>query len=207
MSKEYVFIDCDGTIVSYHDRFYLIYSLACCQIGIKPMGRIDWLECRRTGTPTYSKEDEKKIFPIFDEMFESPEYLCFDRLIVGMDNVVNTLQKKYDTHIVSYRAKDKNLRDQLAGYGIKNINTITKGFSHDTPPDEKAAMIRRVIPNPSGWIIGDSPHEIIAGQRLGLKTIAVTWGDKDRKTIQRYNPNFIVDSSKEILDIINETTI
>jgi phosphoglycolate phosphatase len=202
MRTEQIYIDMDGTIVQYHDRFYIVYSIACCRVGMKPLGREKWLECRRLGIPTYTSEEHKRLDPIFEELFESPEYLCFDRLMHGMDNVVKILQYKYDVHIVSFRAKDQNLKDQLGGYGITNINTIIKGFSPNTVVDEKANMIQRVISNPKGWIIGDTPYEVTAGQRLGLKTIAVTWGDKNRESLEKYNPDYIVDSPSEILDII-----
>lgn len=203
MKTEQIYCDMDGTIVSYHDRFYIIYSIACCKVGMKPLSRSEWFECRRQGIPTYTKEEHDKISPIFEELFESPDYLCFDRLISGMDNVINILQKKYKIHIVSFRSKKYNLLNQLEEYGIKNVNTIIQGFSSGTVVDEKANMIQKVIPNPSGFIIGDTQYEVTAGQRLGLKTIAVTWGDKDRETLQKYNPDFIVDSSSEILEIIN----
>lgn len=64
-------------------------------------------------------------------------------------------------------------------------------------------MKRNIVPEPSGWVIGDTPYEIIAGKKLGLKTIAVTWGDKNREVLQIYNPDFIVDEPKEILKIVN----
>ena len=203
MKLDQIYIDMDGTIVDYHNRFYIIYSIACCKVGMKPLSREKWLECRRNGTPTYTQEEHKLLDPIFEELFESPDYLCFDNLIHGMDSVIHTLQKNYDIHIVSFRAKDKNLRDQLAGYGITNFGTIIQGFSSGIVVDEKASMIKRVILNPKGWIIGDTNFEITAGQKLGLKTIAVTWGDKQRDTLEKYNPDFIVDKPKEILSIIN----
>lgn len=203
MRTEQIFIDMDGTIVSYHNRFYIIYSIACCKVGIKPLGRIEWLKCRRDGTPTYTTEEHKLLDPIFAELFESKEYLCFDRLITGMDIVVNTLQEKYDIYIVSFRNNKHNLLNQLEGYGIINVNAINQGFSSETVVDEKANMIQKVIQNPSGWIIGDTPFEVTAGKRLGLKTIAVTWGDKSKEYLKKYNPDFIVDSSEEILEIIN----
>ena len=202
MRTEQIYLDMDGTIVNYHDRFYIVYSIACCRIGIKPLSRIDWLKCRKNGTPAYPAEVNQKIQDIFDELFESPEYLCFDKLIRGMKEVVIDLRNKYKTYIVSYRAYDKNLKDQLNEYGIYNINTIIQGFHHNLPTDEKANMICKAVINPSGWIIGDTQYEIISGQKLGLKTIACSWGDKSRDSLAKYNPDFIVDYPAEILDII-----
>ncbi len=201
--KIHIFIDCDGTIVDYHDRFFIIYNIACCKVGMKPMGRMEWLDCRKNGIPTYTLEEHKKLDPIFAELFESPEYLCFDRLIHNMDNVIKTLQNKYKIYIVSFRANEQNLINQLNEYGIVDFKPIIQGFSPGTIIDEKANMIRRVVKNPRGFIIGDTPYEVTAGKKLGLKTIAVTWGDKDRQALEKYSPDFIVDNPEEILKIIH----
>jgi len=203
MRTEQIFIDCDGTIVDYHDRFYIVYSIACCRNGVKPLNREEWLHCRKNEISIHTPEIHAKLSPTFEELFESPEYLCFDRLIYGMDKIIKTLQKEYDVHIVSFRAKDQNLKDQLKGYGIRDINTIVQGFSPGIVVDEKANMIRKIIPNPNGWIIGDTPYEITAGKKLGLKTIAVTYGDKSKEYLKKYNPDFIIDNPSEILEIIN----
>ena len=201
-TEEQIYIDMDGTIVSYCDRFYIIYCIACCKVGIKPMNRVEWLKCRRNDTQIYPKKLQSKIISIFNKLFESPDYLCFDRPINGIKDVILELQKKYKINIVSFRSEDQNLKNQLEEYGFKNFTTIIQGFSFNTVIDEKADMIKRVIPNPKGWIIGDTPYEVMAGKKLGLKTIACTWGDKDRDILQKYNPDFIVDHPSEILQII-----
>ena len=204
MRKEQIYLDMDGTIIDYHDRFYLVYSIACCRNGVKPLNREKWIHCRKNEISIHTPEIHAKLSPTFEELFESPEYLCFDRLIHGMDNIIKTLRKEYDVHIVSFRAKDRNLKDQLKGYGIRDINTIIQGFSPGLVVDEKANMIKRVIPNPSGFIIGDTPFEIESGKKLGLKTIACTWGDKSREILEKHNPDFIIDNPSEILKIIND---
>src|SRR3989304_6635069 len=142
MRTEQIFIDMDGTIVDYHDRFYIIYSIACCQNGMKPLSRKEWLNCRRNDIPTYSKKEHERISPIFEKLFESPEYLCFDRLIHGMNDVVNILQQKYKINIVSFRANEINLLNQLKEYNINNVRPIIQGFSPSTIVEEKANMIK-----------------------------------------------------------------
>ena len=64
-------------------------------------------------------------------------------------------------------------------------------------------MLKNIINNPKGFIIGDTHHEVLAGKELGLTTISVTFGDQSKEFLSKYNPDFIVDSPKEILEIIN----
>lgn len=203
MTDSCIFIDLDGTIVSYHDRFYKVYSEAYSEIGEIPLPKQEWLKQRRNGGIHYPPGIHEKISPIFERLFESREYLKYDTLIPGMNKVIHTLQKEYPIKIVSFRANNETLTEQLHNLGIHNFETIIQGYCPGTPRDEKANMIRKVIPNPSGWIIGDTFYEVLAGKKLGLKTISVTYGDQSKETLQEYNPDFIVDSPSQILDIVS----
>jgi len=200
--SEIIFFDFDGTIVSYHDRFYRIYKEAYQKIGETPLSKEEWLKMRQSGDIIYAPGIRERIEPHFAKAFESSEYLKYDKIIPGMLNVVHTLQEKYPVKIVSFRSNDVTLKEQLKYLGINNVETIIQGFSPGIVVDEKANMIRKVIPNPSGFIIGDTFYEIIAGKVLGLTTIAVTYGDQSRETLEKYNPDFIVSDPKEILQII-----
>jgi len=198
-----VFLDFDGTVVSFHDRFYKIYRDAYLSIGEVPLSKKEWKEARKYGELKYPIGVREKINPFFEKYFECSEYLLkYDKIFPGMKNVIKCLQNKYPIKIVSFRANNETLKEQLKYLGINNVETIIQGFSPGIPADEKANMIQRVIPNPKGWIIGDCHYEILAGQKLGLKTIAVTWGDQSAETLQRHNPDFIIDSPREILKII-----
>jgi len=50
--------------------------------------------------------------------------------------------------------------------------------------------------------IGDSPFDIIAGNRAGVTTIAVTWGMASVTDLDEHNPNYSVDTIEELLDRI-----
>ncbi len=204
MKKEQIiFLDMDGTIVNYHKRFYKIYKEAYLKIGEIPLPEKDWLEIRRNGGIQYPPGIHEKIEPHFAKSFESPKYLKYDTIIPGMLNVIHTLQKKYSIKIVSFRSNNESLLEQLDYLGIHNVDTIIQGFSPGIVADEKANMIRNVISNPSGFIIGDCHWEIIAGQVLGLTTIAVDWGDQSNSTLKKYNPDYLISNPEEILEIIN----
>lgn len=203
MNKEYVFLDCDGTIVSFHDRFYKIYRDALLENDHIPLSKEDWINMRKMGLH-HSSEEHKILNPYFEKYFECSEYLKQDKIFPGMKEVIECLQKKYLVKIVSFRSNGKTLREQLSYLGInKNIEIIIQGYNPGVPSDEKARMIKKVIPNPSGYIIGDTEYEVIAGKKLGLKTISVTYGDRSRDTLQKYNPDFLIDSPREILKIIS----
>jgi phosphoglycolate phosphatase-like HAD superfamily hydrolase len=196
---EQIFLDMDGTIVDYHDRFYKIYYEAHMEIGEIPISKEEFVKRRRDGKTNYPQ----KIYEGMYLKFEDPKYLKYDKMVSGMYGVINSIRKKYPIKIVSFRANNKNLTDQLKYLGIHDIEVISQAYHHGINCDEKANMIQKIVPNPSGFIIGDTHFEILAGQKLNLITIATTWGDQSKETLQKYHPDFIVDSPEKILEIIN----
>jgi phosphoglycolate phosphatase len=202
MKEEQIFLDMDGTIVSYHERFYKVYRNAYIIIGEIPLTKDKWLEARRSGDIKYPPGIREKLDPYFRNMFESKEYLKYDKIYPGIKDVILNLKEKYPIKIVSFRGNDINLREQLSNFGICGLETIIQEYCSGTPCDEKARMIQRIVQDPKGWIIGDTHYEIIAGKKLGLKTIAVTYGDQSEEFLRTYSPDYIVDSPSEILEII-----
>ena len=51
--------------------------------------------------------------------------------------------------------------------------------------------------------IGDSNHEIEVGKKLGIKTVAVTWGFNSENKLKSHNPDFIAHNSEELGGIIS----
>ena len=203
MKDEYIFMDMDGTIVNYHDRFYKVYSEAYIGIGKIPLSKENWINIRKDGTHSIPEEIRNKIDPYFEKNFEHRDYLKYDTPIPGMLNVVRSLQKEYPIKIISFRSNNVTLLEQLERIGIYDIETIIQGYAPGKILGEKANMIQKVIPNPQGWIIGDTEHEVIAGKKLGLKTIAVTYGDRSSEFLRKHDPDFLIDNPKEILKIID----
>jgi len=50
--------------------------------------------------------------------------------------------------------------------------------------------------------IGDSNHEIDVAKKLGIKSIAVTWGFCNEKRLKSSNPDYLIASSDELEDIL-----
>jgi phosphoglycolate phosphatase len=52
------------------------------------------------------------------------------------------------------------------------------------------------------FFIGDELRDIEAGKKAGVKTIGVSWGYNTREALKRGNPDFLIDSPKELEKII-----
>ncbi len=52
--------------------------------------------------------------------------------------------------------------------------------------------------------IGDEVRDIAAAKRLGVKVAAVTWGYNSSKTLKKHNPDFLVNSPQELLELCTD---
>ena len=51
-------------------------------------------------------------------------------------------------------------------------------------------------------MVGDSPHDLISGQRAGLKTAAVRWTHVAWNDVMAAKPDFVLASMADILPIV-----
>jgi phosphoglycolate phosphatase-like HAD superfamily hydrolase len=64
-------------------------------------------------------------------------------------------------------------------------------------------MLEKYDLRPSKTVfIGDSNHEIMAGQATRVKTIAVTWGFNTEEYLKSKGPDFLVHNVKELEKIL-----
>ena len=45
------------------------------------------------------------------------------------------------------------------------------------------------------------------GIRAGMDSVGVTWGYRDRKELEDFNPKYVIDHPSEIVDIIKSTVL
>lgn len=51
--------------------------------------------------------------------------------------------------------------------------------------------------------VGDSRHDLIAGRRAGVKTVAAMWGPCPREALEQEHPDFIAESMSDLLAIFD----
>ena len=73
---------------------------------------------------------------------------------------------------------------------------------HKPQPEPILAALERLnaLPSCSAYI-GDSNHDIIAGRRAGVQTVAALWGPFPRAVLGRERPDYFAESMTELLEI------
>ena len=126
--------------------------------------------------------------------------------------VVEALRSRsYLTGVVTSKGRELAMRG-LELCEIDNLLDIMI-FLEDTerhkphPEPLLAALQRLQVNSQEAVYIGDSAHDIIAGKAAGVKTIAAGWGPFPRVELEQSNPDLIVESLGDLLEIFEQDAI
>lgn len=73
---------------------------------------------------------------------------------------------------------------------------------HKPDPEPLLEAARRAgVPPAQAIYIGDSTHDIVAGRAAGMRTVAVLWGPFARDVLERVEPDHLVATPAELLDL------
>ena len=76
----------------------------------------------------------------------------------------------------------------------------TDGFPAKPEPDVILASLKGIGGHPEDCLfIGDSPADMEAGRRAGVRTCAVRWGYGDHAAMAKWSPDFWIDSPEQLL--------
>jgi phosphoglycolate phosphatase len=97
------------------------------------------------------------------------------------------------------------IRAKLASRGLaQNVSCVLGAFE----PGDKAEKISRACEHAGidaglACMIGDSASDIRHAKKAGAISIAATWGWQSRHMLSKERPDFIVDSVRELADLID----
>ncbi len=125
------------------------------------------------------------------------------RLFEGMDEVLRLPAKKA---VFTSKGRVGTLRD-LKYLGIEGYfdMVITADDVRKTKPDPEGifAILSAIgEDHEDAFMIGDTEMDILAARNAGIKSIAVTWGNRDEDFLRKYNPDYLVKSPAELLKLL-----
>ncbi|MFW9874714.1 MAG: HAD family hydrolase, partial [Candidatus Thorarchaeota archaeon] len=135
------------------------------------------------------------------------EYSKEAPLLSGVKPLLKKLGKSQDLFIVSHN-KTETILEHLEKDGIDNL---FKGvYGSDRIPVQKPDPMALQPPletyinrkRNEFLIIGDMPSDITAGREAGFWTIGVASGVSKKEILLEYEPDLVIDSLEELLDIL-----
>jgi pyrophosphatase PpaX len=124
----------------------------------------------------------------------------------GTRETIETLRARgYQIGVVTSKGRELALR----GLKLCALDQLfdTAVFLEDTqihkpePAPILAALDRLGRSGHEAAYVGDSCHDLIAGRRAGVKTVAALWGPMPRADLECERPDYLAESVKDLLEI------
>lgn len=130
---------------------------------------------------------------------------CYDRVI----DIVSRLKADgHPTGVVTSKS-DAIAHRSLAYVGLLELMDVVIGADsttrHKPDPEPVRVALERLGYAPADAVfLGDSPHDIAAGNAAGVVTIAALWGPFDRDTLEAVRPTHLLGDIGELPELVNK---
>jgi phosphoglycolate phosphatase len=199
-----IFLDLDGTILNPKFRLYRLYYNLLTTSGYSTMDITAYWRAKRARTPEYDialNTTTKEFAYYYEErrldFIEHMDYLSLDRHIPGAVEKLTVLAEEHDLYLLTMRHDNENLYKQLSLFNLKNH------FKDIYVCADKLRILGHKVDEGSinvedSVIVGDTELDIVTGQNLGIKTVAVCSGMRNKKYLKKFRPDIIIESIKDL---------
>jgi len=122
------------------------------------------------------------------------------RVFPGVAEMLDSLGGRKSTATIK---TSKTTREVLEQFGlIQHFDHVqgTDGFPAKPEPDVILASLRALGANPEECLlVGDSPSDMEAGRRAGVRTCAVRWGYGNHEEMARWEPDYWIEEPRQLL--------
>jgi pyrophosphatase PpaX len=209
-----VLFDLDGTLI---DSIELILSSA--RYAFTSLERTcpsdsEWLTGVGIPLPTMFRRyarDEADL-EVLIRAYREYQMANHDRLVRCYDSVVEALnqlqQRGHQIGVVTSKSDALAMRG-LATAGILGFMDVIVGYDscarHKPDPEPVRLALERLGREPHEAVfVGDSVHDMEAGNAAGVLTIAALWGPFDRETLEASNPGHYLETISGLPDLLGE---
>lgn len=211
-----IFFDLDGTLVDVLPRHYRVYSETVTAFGGKPLGKDEYWDLKRAKTLWPEILSKSGLDPNIKESFlqdfikkiESPAYLAMDELIPGARQVLDGLYKTDELFLVSLRRNAGNLNEEVQRLELGSyFQKILSAHSETDGSDKKTELIKNELhQGKPALIVGDTEADIKTGKQLGLTTVAVLSGIRNKGFLDNLKPDYMINDIGEFTAIVQRNT-
>ena len=197
---KYIVFDFDGTLA---DTFDIIKTIA---INEYDAHDVDFESFKNKSTKDFLKSMNIPLWKLPEMVLRVSSKLKNNKDIKLFPDIIEmllNLKNNYKLGIVSSNSKE-NIIETLKKHNIENLFEFVYS---DSSLFGKHLVLKKMCGknkiNPHEVMyVGDEDRDIIAAKKIKIKTIAVTWGFNSKEKLSRENPDYIVDSPMQIIDIV-----
>ena len=207
-----IIFDYDGVLADTLDDLLHFGQEACNKLSIKHL---------------VAKDDLSKLevmsFSSFGQACEVPEHLidefvkiCLNlfaeknsppAIFTGLSDVVQHLSVNHMIAIVTTNSS-KNVDAFLVKHGLDRFIHAVYGVDSPGSKAQKISIARDRLSagtkKESVFMVGDSLSDIFAAKEACVTSIAVTWGHQSLEYLLRGNPDYVVTSPQNLIEVIEQ---
>lgn len=200
-----LFFDLDGTLLDSRKRLHTLFV----RLANHPITFEDYWASKRGYRSNRWILEQAGFSPRAIDSFlrewmaqiEDWELLLLDTIHPGVEEALETLADTAELYVVTARQSRERLLKQLDHHGILDRFAEILNTAQNCSKDN--LVKNHGIPvTPDDCLIGDTGEDILAGRKLGIRTIAVTCGFRDEASLRAHEPDHIEDDIPAVANLL-----
>ena len=207
-----IIFDYDGVLADTLDDLILFGQQACNQLGIKHLVTKDDL----SNLEVMSFSSYGRACEVPDHLIDQFVKICLSlfaekkslpAIFADLSNVIRHLSRNHRIAIVTTNTS-QNVNAFLIKHGMERFIDAVYGVDLPGSKAQKILTARNQLlkhgKQEAVFMIGDSLSDIVAAKEASVTSIAVTWGHQSLDKLSLGNPDFIISSPRELIDIVEQ---
>jgi phosphoglycolate phosphatase-like HAD superfamily hydrolase len=217
------FFDFDGPILDVSERYFSVYARIIRECGGNPLLKDEYWNLKRnkiSEIEIISESIEKNRIEEYiskrKTLIEDPSFLLLDTVLTDLFTAYTKTFTRHSANLVTLRSYPQNLEEQLLNLNIRSwFHQVLSGLSSDQVDNrwqikvrliQQSGLLSKIKPE-NCTFVGDTETDIITGKMLGMKTIAVCFGIRNRDILCKYQPDLIFDTPNHFSEYLMRTYI
>jgi HAD superfamily hydrolase (TIGR01662 family) len=208
MNKKVIIFDFDGTLADSFSEVVKIYRMLSREYGLGEVKEEDIPNLRKISSRDFIKKFNFSLWrlPFLLRRGKKEFYKIMPAisLFPGIREMLAELKAKGCVLGILSSNSEENIKKFLSNNQVEAFDFIHA--ENNLFGKDKA--LKRIIKkykfdSEDVFYVGDETRDIEAAKKCGIKMISVSWGFNDREILKKYNPDYLIDSPKELIKIFD----
>jgi len=150
---------------------------------------------------SYTDTDKEEVDRIFAEEFREPPPQA---LYPGVAKTLSALRSGGAALAILSTCDRAKLVEEMTRFGILDYFTDIRGGVYDKSRELPSILTDNSFVGEETAFVGDMTHDIEAGNRAGITSVAITWGYQSRDKLTAVRPAYMIDRIDELALLMKE---
>lgn len=219
-----IITDFDGPIMDVSDRYYHVYQICLASVRypnqpVTVLTKQEFWDLKRSQVPErqigqlsgLDTTQARAFAQLRRNTVHTLPYLHYDTPVPGAIATLEYLKTLGIDLVVMTMRRVRELEDAFQRYDLGRFFApdrrycLTDDYIKTADVDDKPKLMQQALAElPAAadiWMIGDTEADIIAAKRHNVKAIAVLSGIRDRTRLAHHQPDWIVNTLADAVDI------